>query len=148
MFFWLAFGFALESLEACNVESFHDSVLYLSCVGLKSRVDCDDVFAVARVFCLGSVGGEIDLEKMKREYDESVVKEYSFAPAIDSNSKQLMLKYEQRPLHERYDEVVKNKQTNLQQMRMENEKRETNMYKPHINKLSKEMYDLHNCLIL
>ena len=32
-----------------------------------SRVDCDDVFAVARVFCLGSVGGEIDLEKMKRE---------------------------------------------------------------------------------
>ena len=46
-------------------------------------------------------------EKLKREYQDNIIKDYSFAPNIDMNSKHLMLKYEtHRPIHQRYDEVV------------------------------------------
>jgi hypothetical protein len=40
-------------------------------------------------------------EKLKREYNENVCENFTFKPEIDKNSKQLMLKYETRPIHER-----------------------------------------------
>jgi len=40
-------------------------------------------------------------EKLKREFQENSIKEFSFNPKIDENSKQLLLKYENKPLHER-----------------------------------------------
>jgi hypothetical protein len=40
-------------------------------------------------------------EKLKREYQDNLIKDYSFNPKIDENSKQLVLKYENKPLHER-----------------------------------------------
>jgi hypothetical protein len=40
-------------------------------------------------------------EKLKREYQDNIIKDYSFKPEIDQNSKQLLLKYEKKPLHER-----------------------------------------------
>jgi hypothetical protein len=40
-------------------------------------------------------------EKLKRDHQNNLVNEYSFNPKIDENSKQLLLKYENKPLHER-----------------------------------------------
>lgn len=40
-------------------------------------------------------------EKMKREHQDNEVGKYSFNPQTDENSKQLMLKYGNKPLHER-----------------------------------------------
>lgn len=40
-------------------------------------------------------------EKLKRDYQENICESYSFKPEIDKNSKQLMLKYETKPIHER-----------------------------------------------
>lgn len=40
-------------------------------------------------------------EKLKREQQESEVDNYSFAPNIDDYSKKLVMKYQQRPIHER-----------------------------------------------
>jgi len=79
-------------------------------------------------------------EKMKREYQDNLIKDYSFTPNIDNRSKQLMLKYEkQKPIHERYDEVIRNKRQNLQSMRENIEKQGKSMYKPEINSKSKDI---------
>ena len=40
-------------------------------------------------------------ERMKREHQESEVGNYSFAPNIDEYSKKLVMKYQNRPIHER-----------------------------------------------
>jgi hypothetical protein len=45
-------------------------------------------------------------EKLKREYEENVYENYSFKPEIDKNSKQLMVKYETRPIHERVNNII------------------------------------------
>jgi len=79
-------------------------------------------------------------EKLKREHQESITKDLSFTPNIDLNSKQLMLKYEShRPLHVRYNDVVKSKKENLQYMRETLEKEEKSLYKPEINSKSKDI---------
>lgn len=79
-------------------------------------------------------------EKLKRESQDQQTNSYSFAPNIDANSKQLMLKYEnKKPLHERYEEILKNKKQNLQSMRMNIEKDERSLYNPKINSKSKNI---------
>lgn len=78
-------------------------------------------------------------EKMKREYQEDIVKNLSFKPEIDEKSKHLMLKYEKKPIYQRYDEVAKNKEQHLQLMRMRMEKEEKSFYKPEINTKSKKI---------
>jgi len=40
-------------------------------------------------------------EKMKREHQESEIGNYSFAPNIDEYSKKLVMKYQNKPIHER-----------------------------------------------
>lgn len=40
-------------------------------------------------------------EKLKREHQESEVGNYSFAPNIDEYSKKLVMKYQNKPIHER-----------------------------------------------
>ncbi len=40
-------------------------------------------------------------EKLKREQQESEVGNYSFAPNIDDYSKKLVMKYQNKPIHER-----------------------------------------------
>jgi hypothetical protein len=40
-------------------------------------------------------------EKLKREYQENAYGSYSFKPEIDNTSKQLMMKYDTKPIHER-----------------------------------------------
>ncbi len=40
-------------------------------------------------------------EKMKREHQESEVGNYSYAPHIDEYSKKLVMKYQNKPIHER-----------------------------------------------
>jgi len=79
-------------------------------------------------------------EKLKREYQDNLVKDFSFTPRINETSQQLMLKYEdKKPLHERYEDLLKNKKQYLQQMRQNQEKEEKNLYKPEINPKSKEI---------
>lgn len=40
-------------------------------------------------------------EKMKREHQENEIANYSFAPNIDEYSKKLVMKYQNKPIHER-----------------------------------------------
>lgn len=40
-------------------------------------------------------------EKLKREHQEDIQSSYTFTPVIGENSKQMMLKYDNRPLHQR-----------------------------------------------
>ena len=40
-------------------------------------------------------------EKMKREHQENEAGNYSFAPKIDDYSKKLVMKYQNKPIHER-----------------------------------------------
>lgn len=40
-------------------------------------------------------------EKLKREHQDNLIKDYSFSPGINETSKKLVLKYEKKPLHER-----------------------------------------------
>ena len=52
-------------------------------------------------------------EKIKKSYDESQNKEYSFTPEINPFSKLLMNKYEQKPIYERNEDFEKNKTNNI-----------------------------------
>lgn len=44
-------------------------------------------------------------EKMKRDYEDNKIKEYSFAPEINKESKMLMQKYDKRPIYERVSHI-------------------------------------------
>jgi hypothetical protein len=79
-------------------------------------------------------------EKLKRDFQDDLIKDLSFQPSIDLNSKQLLRKYENpRPIHERYEEVIKIKNKNLQNIRNQMEKKERSKHRPVINSKSKEI---------
>ena len=79
-------------------------------------------------------------ERLKQENQENLAKQYSFNPEINETSKQLVLKYGNVPLHERYHEIMKNRQENLQRLRLNMDKsNEHTTYHPEINPKSQEM---------
>lgn len=81
-------------------------------------------------------------EMLKREFEENALKEYSFAPEINTQSKILMNKYEQLPLYERCEKFEKAKNENLIKKRMELEKEQKMHEKPQISQKSKELANL------
>lgn len=82
-------------------------------------------------------------EKLKREYEENIEKEYSFTPTIHENSKNLMKKYHnQQPIHVRYNEIQANKRECINQIKIHEEaaeKSKFNNFNPRINRKSKEI---------
>jgi hypothetical protein len=79
-------------------------------------------------------------EKLKRDFQDDIIKDLSFQPSIDLNSKQLLRKYENtRPIHERYEEVIKIKNNKLQNIRNKMEIKERSKHRPEINSKSKEI---------
>ena len=78
-------------------------------------------------------------EKIKKSYDESQNKEYSFTPEINPFSKLLMNKYEQKPIYERNEDFEKNKTNNIIKKRQEIEKEQKERCKPYINPNSRKI---------
>ena len=78
-------------------------------------------------------------EKLKREFEDSKLKECSFAPEINEKSKILMNKYEKKPLYERCEDYEKAKNENLSRIRQNIEKEENEQKRPKISEKSKEL---------
>ena len=78
-------------------------------------------------------------EKIKKSYDESQNKEYSFTPEINPFSKLLMNKYEQKPIYERNEDFEKYKTNNIIKKRQEIEKEQKERCKPYINPNSRKI---------
>ena len=78
-------------------------------------------------------------EKMKREIEDNKIKEFSFAPEINNQSKIIMNKYEQLPLYERNEIFEKAKNEGIIRMREAIEKEQMKNNKPVINQKSKEL---------
>lgn len=82
-------------------------------------------------------------EKLKREYQEKVEKEFSYTPVIYETSKNMMKKYQnQPPLYERYNEVMQNKSNYLGRIKSNKEngdRSQFNNFQPKINRKSKEI---------
>ncbi len=45
-------------------------------------------------------------DKMKREFQEAEIGNYSFAPNLDENSKKLIMKYQIKPIHQRVKIII------------------------------------------
>ena len=82
---------------------------------------------------------KIKKEQIKKSYDESQNKEYSFTPEINPFSKILMNKYEQKPIYERNEDFEKNKTNNIIKKRQEIEKEQNERCKPYINPNSRKI---------
>ena len=78
-------------------------------------------------------------ERMKREIEDNKIKEFLFAPEINSQSKIIMNKYEQLPLYERNEIFEKAKNEGIIRMRQEIEREQMKHNKPVINQKSKEL---------
>lgn len=81
-------------------------------------------------------------ERIRREHEENSEKQFNFTPSIQEQSKILMRKYNQPPIHERYNEVINTKREYLNQMRINKEnteKQRYNNFKPKISGKSKEI---------
>ena len=85
---------------------------------------------------------KIKKEKIKQTYEQSQNKEYSFTPEINTYSKLLMDKYEQKPIYERNEDFTKNKTNNIIKMRQEIEKEQKERCKPKINPNSRKMVQM------
>jgi len=79
-------------------------------------------------------------EKIKKETSDQLINQYSFNPKIDEKSKQLVVKYGNIPIHERYQEIMKNRNENLQRLRLNMDQGNSKTtYKPEINLKSVEI---------
>ena len=87
---------------------------------------------------------KIKKDKIKQTYEETQNKEYSFTPEINTYSKLLMDKYEQKPIYERNEDFEKNKTNNIIKMRQEIEKEQKENCKPKINPNSKKLAQMRN----
>ena len=76
---------------------------------------------------------KIKKDKIKKSYDESQNKEYSFTP---------MDKYEQKPIYERNEDFEKNKTNNIIKLRQEIEKEQKERCKPKINPNSRKIVQM------
>ena len=85
---------------------------------------------------------KIKKDKIKKSYDESQNKEYSFTPEINPFSKVLMDKYEQKPIYERNEDFEKNKTNNIIKLRQEIEKEQKERCKPKINHNSRKIVQM------
>ena len=85
---------------------------------------------------------KIKKDKIKKSYDESQNKEYSFTPEINPFSKVLMDKYEQKPIYERNEDFEKNKTNNIIKLRQEIEKEQKERCKPKINPNSRKIVQM------
>ena len=85
---------------------------------------------------------KIKKDKIKQTYEQSQNKEYSFTPEINTYSKLLMDKYEQKPIYERNEDFTKNKTNNIIKMRQEIEKEQKERCKPKINPNSRKMVQM------
>ena len=75
-------------------------------------------------------------EKLKREFEDSKLKECSFSPEINEKSKKI--KYDE-PLYKRCTDFEKAKNENLSRIRQNIEKEENEQKKPKISEKSKEL---------
>ena len=82
---------------------------------------------------------KIKKDRIKKSYDETQNKEYSFTPEINPFSKLLMDKYEQKPIYERNEDFEKNKTNNIIKLRQEIEKEQKERCKPRINPNSRKI---------
>ena len=80
-------------------------------------------------------------DQIKKSYEESQNKEYSFAPEINPYSKMLMDKYELKPIYERNEDFEKQKLNNIIKKRQEIEKEQKQRCKPKINSNSKKIVE-------
>lgn len=85
---------------------------------------------------------KIKKDKIKQTYEETQNKEYSFIPEINTYSKMLMDKYEQKPIYERNEDFEKQKTNNIIKMRQEIEKEQKERCKPKINSKSRKIAEM------
>ena len=85
---------------------------------------------------------KIKKDKIKQTYEETQNKEYSFIPEINTYSKMLMDKYEQKPIYERNEDFEKQKTNNIIKMRLEIEKEQKEKCKPKINSKSRKIAEM------
>lgn len=79
-------------------------------------------------------------EKLKRAAIENKDEDCTFKPEVNENSKYLYAKFNERPLHERYAEVLKNKKEHLKKLKQEFEDKFD--HKPKISDTSKQLVNL------
>ena len=85
---------------------------------------------------------KIKREKLKREFEDNDIKQYSFAPEINEKSKIIMNKYNNnnnKNLYERGEEFEKSKENFIRLKKIEQEKEMAKNNKPFISEKSKEL---------
>ena len=86
-------------------------------------------------------------EKLKREFNEKNDSKFDFTPQIYENSRNMMKKYQQTPIYERYNEIVQNKKDYVNKLRIDQEKCEKvkfNNFNPKINQKSVDIARKHD----